>query len=280
MNYRHIYHAGNFSDVFKHNLLIALLEHLKHKETPFCYLETHAGAGGYHLFSEQAAKTKEFQQGIGRLMKISPLPPPLEPYMELILHFNKHCETINYYPGSPCLAHRLLRPQDRAIFIELHPEDFSLLKRIFLKEKQVAVHYLDGYQGVKAFLPPKEHRGLVFMDPPFERENEFDQLVKGLQIAYQRWPQGILALWYPIKERKDIHSFHRKIKELQIKKILVAELCIFPDDTSLRLNGSGMIIVNPPWQFDQHINFLLSTLLHILSDNPYRKMEVKWLVKE
>ena len=280
MNYRHIYHAGNFSDVFKHNLLISLLEHLKHKETPFCYLETHAGAGEYDLLSGPAMKTMEFQNGVGKLMKVSSIPLLLKKYVELILHVNKNHEPLTYYPGSPCLASHLLRTQDRGIFIELHPEEFSCLKKTFLRKPNIAVHRLDGYQGLKAFLPPKEKRGMVLIDPPFEQTQEFDQLITGLNTAYQRWSHGIFALWYPIKERKDIYTFHRKLKDLQIRKMLVVELCVFPDNSSLRLNGSGMVIVNPPWQWDQHIKVLLSALLPLLSDDPHKKVEVKWLVEE
>jgi len=277
MNYRHSYHAGNFADVVKHNLLLLLLDSLKRKETPFCYLETHAGAGGYSLLTTAAQTTQEFQLGIGQLLKVTtPLPPSLQKYVDLIRSFNQ--QELRYYPGSPQLASMQLRPQDRAILIELHPEEVMRLKQKFAGEKRIAVHHLDGYQGLKAFLPPLEKRGLVFLDPPFERAKESDQLIQGLKVAHQRWSNGLFAIWYPIKERREINAFHGQLKRSGLAKILIAELCIFPDDTSLRLNGSGMVIINPPWQLDHQLRSLLSALLDCLSHDPYGRQVVRWLV--
>jgi len=283
MNYRHIYHAGNFAEVCKHNILILLLEFLTKKETPFCYIETHAGKGNYDLSSLEAKKSKEYQEGIKLLLKSHALSTVLQNYLNKILSFNdttlKH-PILRYYPGSPLLAQTFLRPQDKAILMELHHEDVIELKRLFARNKQVGVHHIDGYQGVKAFLPPQEKRGIIFLDPPFETKTEFSQLIESIKLINLRWSQGIVAIWYPIKARRDIDWFHRQLQQSGIKKILTAELCILPDDVAVRLNGSGMIIINPPWQLDEVLTELLNDLSPLLAKNSPQKPTVKWLVTE
>lgn len=279
MNYRHIYHAGNFADVCKHSLLLSLITSLKRKEAAFCYLDTHAGRGRYLLLTNEAQKTKEYQEGISRLLEEKNLPPELQTYREIVLSFNQ--ANFACYPGSPCLVQALLRNQDRSILTELHPEEFTLLKHEFHKGKQVAVHHLDGYQAVKAFLPPQENRGLLFVDPPFEKNQEFNDILESIQLANKRWHQGIIAIWYPIKERYEIVQFHRKLKNTGIKKILVTELCLFPDDTRLRLNGSGMIVINPPWQFEKTAQTILTTLAKLLAiEEAKAKTAIYWLTTE
>ena len=283
MNYHHLYHAGNFADVCKHVILLNLVNSFKCKDTPFCYLDTHAGRGRYHLLAAAAQQTQEYQGGIKRLLKAREILPGIKSYLNLVIAFNQgNSANIINYPGSPWIASTLLRPQDRAILIELHPKEFQVLQQELGHHKQVAIHHCDGYQAIKALLPPKEKRGLLFIDPPFEKlEREFDDILTGIKVAYQRWSHGMMAIWYPIKARHTIDYFHQQLITQKIRKILVAELCLFPDDIKLRLNGSGMIIINPPWQFDRQVQTLLMQLLSwlIVADNP-GKVTVKWLVTE
>lgn len=279
MNYRHIYHAGNFADVIKHVVLLTLLEHLRRKPQPFCYLDTHAGIGRYPLASVEAQKTLEHQGGIGRLYGATDLPPPLADYVARVGASNpaNSRQTLAVYPGSPLLARSTLRPQDRAVLMELHPQDATTLKALFHNDRQVAVHAIDGYQGLKAFLPPKERRGLVLVDPPFEAADEFDRLLDGLQTAYRRWATGIYALWYPVKDRRDVQRFQRLLVKTNIPKLLLAELCLYPDDRPDRFNGCGMVIVNPPWQHDEQLRTLLPVLAARLAEPGAARMRLEWL---
>lgn len=267
MNYRHAFHAGHFADVFKHVALILLLESLLTKDKPFCYLDTHAGTGRYDLKSREALKTKESETGIVELMGIKGKKPKvITQYLHLVSHFNES-KQLRYYPGSPRIARSLLRPDDKMILTELHPEDARTLKNEFKHDKQTSVHLLDGYQGLKAFLPPNPRRGLVLIDPPFENPKEFDVLIKSLKMAIQRWSTGIYMVWYPVKTRYLITAFERKLKNLSAKEILIAELCLFPDDSPLALNGSGLAIINPPWQFEKKLQEVLPWLLTALDKN-------------
>jgi 23S rRNA (adenine2030-N6)-methyltransferase len=263
MNYRHIYHAGNFSDVVKHAVLALLLERLRAKDTPFCVLDTHAGIGRYDLHSVEAGKTGEFRSGIARLLDRTDLPAALSPYLDAVRALNPEDprpEALRWYPGSPRLARALMRPGDRLVLAELHPEDAAILKREFADDRVVAVHHMDGWLTLKAFLPPPERRGLVLIDPPFEQPDEFDRLVQGLTLGHKRWPTGIFALWYPIKERPAVWRFHEALERTGIPRIIAAEVTVFPEDTHMRLNGAGMVVVNPPWQFDSALETLLPAL--------------------
>ncbi len=283
MNYRHIYHAGNFADVVKHITLIELLRHLAKKPEPFCYLDTHAGIGRYPLTAIQAQKTLEYRGGVGRLIDAAALPAPLADYVALVRSFDptaQSSEQLQVYPGSPALARALLRPQDRAVLAELHSEDGPALKRLFAGDPQVAVHLMDGYHALKAFLPPKERRGLVLVDPPFEVEDEFERLVEGLKQAHRRWATGIYALWYPVKDRREVHRFQQALKKTGIRKQLLIELCLYPDDDPRRLNGCGLVVVNPPWQFDEKMREALTALAPLLTDPAQTRIVVDWLVPE
>ena len=222
MNYRHAYHAGNFADVVKHAALSRLVEYLKLKDKAFRVVDTHAGAGLYDLSSEEAQKTGEWLEGIGRLLeaKLSPQAGALlAPYLEAVSAANPK-GGVEKYPGSPLIVRHLLRPQDRLSAIELHPKDFQRLKALFAGDFQVRAIELDGWLALGAHLPPKEKRGLVLVDPPFEQEGEFDRLVDGLVRAHRRWPGGIYALWYPIKDRAAVARFRAGLKESGIPKIL------------------------------------------------------------
>ncbi|MBA2653800.1 MAG: 23S rRNA (adenine(2030)-N(6))-methyltransferase RlmJ [Gammaproteobacteria bacterium] len=263
MNYRHAFHAGNFADVFKHICLILVIESLLAKEKPFCYIDTHAGIGKYDLTSIQAKKTGEFAAGIGTLMAIKgKKPTEIKHYLQIVKSMNKE-NSLKYYPGSPRIVRALLRPEDKMILTELHPADYQLLKEEFKYDPQVGVHLQNGYQGLKAFLPPTPRRGVVLIDPPYEDKNEFDEIIKSLQMALMRW-QGIYLIWYPVKNRIQINQFERNLKKLSLKNLLICELNLFPDDAPFALNGSGMVIVNPPWKLQEKLNEVLPQLLNIL----------------
>ncbi|MBI5041637.1 MAG: 23S rRNA (adenine(2030)-N(6))-methyltransferase RlmJ, partial [Gammaproteobacteria bacterium] len=230
LSYRHIYHAGNFADVFKHVVLVQLLRALARKDAPFCVLDTHAGIGRYDLGADEAQKNREFTNGVSRLLGCADMPEAVNDYLALVRAENADADTLTYYPGSPCLIRALLRPQDRLVLSELHKADHAQLKQLFAGDTQVAVHLQDAYQGLKAFLPPKEKRGLVLIDPPYERKDEYERVVVGLQMAHARWPTGVYAIWYPIMSRSLAQRFHTLVEATGIRKILRAELCV-EDDT-------------------------------------------------
>lgn len=262
MNYSHSYHAGNFADVFKHAVLVSLIEALQRKDNGFCYIDTHAGAGLYDLFSDAAKKTKEYASGINLLLnqKIE----SLQTYLACVKKANPKPE-LRYYPGSPSIAQCLMRSQDRMVLSELHPKVFQTLKDRFAHDKRISTHNLDGYQSLKAFLPPKERRGLILIDPPYEQANEFSQLVSTLPLALKRFATGVYAIWYPIKDRPSIERFYKDLRKATELPILIAELSIYPETSAQHLNGCGMLIINPPWQLDDQINAYLPQLWSLLS---------------
>lgn len=283
MNYSHAYHAGNFADVFKHVVLVMMVQALRKKESPFCYLDTHAGTGQYDLFSEAAQKTGEAKDGIGRILRKQNIPEAVLDYVTAVREMGGASdveEMPRYYPGSPRLVRHFLRPQDRMVLTELREEDALALKQEFHGDAQVGVHHTDGYGALKAFLPPKENRGLVLIDPPFERPDEFRAAADALTAAWQRWPRGVYAFWYPIKDRPPIDKFERIIKASGIQKVLVAELCLLPDTRGASLNGCGMLLINPPWQMDEALRGVLAWLWPRLRTGELGKTRVEWLVPE
>lgn len=265
MNYRHRYHAGNFGDVFKHAILALLLEHLTAKDKPICYLDTHAGAGRYDLATIAAGKTGEWRGGALKVMALSDPPAALTPYLSVLRRMNPAGGVIRWYPGSPWLARELLREQDRLLLVELHPEDARVLTAIFADDRRARVHPIDGYVALKSFLPPSPRRGLVLIDPPFETTDEFARIVRGLAAAHRRWATGVFAIWYPIKHRAPIETFHRDLVGLGIPNVIAAELWLRPPQDAGQLNGCGMVIVNPPWRFDVILGELLPALRATLS---------------
>lgn len=274
MNYRHAYHAGNFADVMKHAALALLIEYLKRKDAPFCVIDAHAGTGRYDLAGIEAGKTGEYQDGIARLLD-APTTPELAPYLDMVRAMNPG--PLRVYPGSPLLARRLMRAQDRLELSELHPEDFQALSGQFAGDGQVRCRNDDAYAMLKAALPPGERRGLVLIDPPYEEKDEYERLLRGLRHALKRWPTGIYVVWYPIKDRPPIARFHEHLVELGPAKLLAAELLVLPDDTPFRLNGCGLAIINPPWQFDDALERLLPDILARL-ERRQGSSSVRWLV--
>ncbi len=274
MNYRHIYHAGNFLDVVKHFVLTLLLQKFHEKENAFSIIDTHAGIGAYKLDSVQALKTNEAQQGILKLLE-SPFDKSLfENYLRII-----HVQKPGIYPGSPLISHAFLRPQDRLWLSELHPEDFKSLHQLFHNDPQVKVFQQDGYVSLKALIPPKERRGLILIDPPFEDRNEFKAITEGLYEGYKRFSTGVYMIWFPIKDLKPIKKFYASLKELKIPKILAVEFLRHQPTTPESLNGTGLIIVNPPWKLEEKMVPGLEILLKIFEfKEGYIRLE--WLSEE
>jgi len=252
MNYRHAFHAGNFADCMKHALLVWLLESLARKPAPFFVLDTHAGAGHYELDALPATRTQEARAGILRLLDADP--EPLAPYLTLV-------RRLGVYPGSPSLTEALLRPGDRLACCELHPEDGSELKHLFARNPAVAVHRRDGWEALRGLLPPKQKRALILIDPPYERPDEFDALAKGLAMGHSRFPTGVFAAWYPIKRLAQVRQFLTAMRDSGIKDIVTAEFLLREPLDPSRLNGCGLLTINPPFQFEEQAHEILAALL-------------------
>jgi 23S rRNA (adenine2030-N6)-methyltransferase len=259
MNYRHAFHAGNFADVHKHVVLLMLLEHLHKKPASFFVLDTHAGRGSYDLRSPEAQRGDEWRHGIGRLMQATPSTPVLRRYLTMTTS-DPHA-----YPGSPLIVTAMLREEDRAVFVEQQPEEANALKKVLNRRPRVSVFVQDGYAALKAQLPPKENRGLVLIDPPYERETEFADVARALQLALNRWTNGIYCVWFPIKPGGAEQRWLRTLLDSGLKRLLVATLNIRPPDSPLGLSGSGLLIVNPPWQLDAQLRSTLPDLHKILA---------------
>ena len=277
MNYRHAYHAGNFADVLKHCVLIALLEALQAKPRPLCYMDTHAGAGVYDLEGESARKTAESDQGIGRLAALTGLDPLLDRYLALVA-----AEGPRRYPGSPRLAARMLRGDDQAQLCELHPDEARALRELFRDDARVHVHQRDGYAAMKALLPPAQRRGLVLIDPPYEEQaGEFTRIQTTLDAALGRWPNGVYAVWYPIKLGRDLQPFRRWLGRCAATTVLDVELLVRPDSVPQRLNGAGVAILNPPWRLDERLDALMPLLAqHLAAPGETGLGRMRWLKTE
>ncbi len=278
MNYRHAFHAGNFADVFKHTILIGLLEALKAKQKPFSYMDTHAGRGHYLLDGNEALRTAEAADGIQRLLASARLPALVHVYVNLVRSLNSGRDELVEYPGSPMLAGLLMREEDRGILCELQPDECAALKATMRDDARFSIHQRDGYAAMNALLPPKNRRGLVLIDPPFEaQDDEFRIIENALSDAKQRWPSGTYAVWYPIKLRSQVQPFHRWLNKSGFDKVLIAELLLHPDNSALRLNGCGMAIINPPWKFERQLEELLPALQNLLSQGRFGQHRVEWL---
>lgn len=279
MNYRHAYHAGNFADVLKHATLALVIEHLKMKPAPFRVIDTHAGVGTYDLAGNEANKTGEWREGIARVIaapKTADVAQILAPYLDAIRDGNPG-EMPCAYPGSPLLARRLLRPDDRLLVNELHPEDAAQLQALFANDKQVKVSSMDGWTALKAFLPPKERRGVILIDPPFEQSGELDRLAEALHETVKRFATGILILWYPIKNLAPLQTFERDLKASGIPKILRIELLTGALSDPPTLSGTGLIVMNPPYTLEANMRKLLPFLVQACARSPAAKWNLDWL---
>ena len=282
MNYRHAFHAGNFADVVKHAILTRILAYLMRKDAPFRVIDTHAGVGLYDLWGDQAERTGEWIEGIARLVErgvSAPAAALLEPYLSAVRAQNPGGD-LRYYPGSPMITRGMLRAQDRLMALELHPEDAEALRENFAGDIQTRVTHLDGWAAMGTHLPPKERRGLVLVDPPFEEKGEFERMVQSLVKAHQRWPGGIYAYWYPIKEPGEVEAYIKALKATGIPKILRLELAIRAPSTPPRLHGTGMIVVNPPYVLEEEMRVVLPELAKLLADEGRGRWSVNWVAGE
>ncbi|MEO8626501.1 MAG: 23S rRNA (adenine(2030)-N(6))-methyltransferase RlmJ [Betaproteobacteria bacterium] len=277
--YRHLFHAGNFADVFKHTLLTRLLLLLTRKDAALCYLDTHAGIGRYDLTHEWAQKLKEYEDGIGRLWDRKDFPELLHPYIAAVRAENSDGR-LHYYPGSPRIARRLLRSQDRMVLNELNKDDCKRLTERFRSDAQVQVHCQDGYEALRAYLPPRERRGLVLVDSSFDRSGEFDRMTEGWLAGYTRWATGVYALWYPLMEPMAMHAFERGMIATGVRKILQVELSILPQGWNQGLRGCGMLVINPPFGFEVEAKTILDWLWPLLNEEEQGGVRVRWLVPE
>ncbi|AKO45823.1 23S rRNA (adenine(2030)-N(6))-methyltransferase RlmJ [[Haemophilus] ducreyi] len=279
LSYRHSFHAGNHADVVKHIVQLLILQSLKQKDKGFLYLDTHAGVGRYSLFSAESEKTGEYLAGIARLWQRIDLPEEIAFYIEELKKVNKG-EKLRYYAGSPLLAVNQLRPQDRAILTELHPHDFPLLRQEFAKKENVITKRENGFQQLKAALPPKERRGFILIDPPYELKEDYEQVVSAVQAGYNRFTTGIYAIWYPIVRRQHTKRIIRGLCDSGIRKILQIEFAVRPDSDQRGMTASGMIVINPPWQLASQMQKILPYLTEVLVPEGTGSWVVDWISPE
>jgi 23S rRNA (adenine2030-N6)-methyltransferase len=285
MNYRHAFHAGNFADVVKHAALARIVAYLKEKPAAFRVIDTHAGAGSYDLGGAEASRTGEWRGGIGKL-RGAELPQAardlLAPYLDAVAAFNSgttNSQDLKLYPGSPALLRHWLRDQDRMIVCEAEPAAARALSNHMRGDNRVKAVAIDGYTALNAYVPPKERRGLVLIDPPFERPDEFARLEQALSGAHRKWPTGIFLLWYPLKDARGTQAFARSLSRLSIPRILRAELTVAPARGAQKLAGSGLIALNPPWTLADELAVLLPALAQAFA-GPVGRTRLDWLAGE
>jgi 23S rRNA (adenine2030-N6)-methyltransferase len=290
MNYRHAFHAGNFADVLKHAVLARILVHLGEKAAPFRVIDTHAGAGRYDLSSTAAERTGEWRDGIGRLIAAE-LPDEvralLAPYLGAVAAANRG-KSLRYYPGSPLIALSLMRPQDRLVACELEPHASAALTASLRSDARARAVAIDGWVALNAYVPPKERRGLVLIDPPYEHKDEFNRLADALVAAERKWATGIYLVWYPIKDRAGpdrlASVLRRSATAKTVQKALRIELEWAPSEARTGLGGTGLIVVNPPWRLADELEHMLPALRSALRPLPAAptggRGKVDWLTGE
>ena len=285
MNYRHAFHAGNFADVHKHIVLTRILEYLRQKPAAFRVIDTHAGAGRYDLLGPQAARSGEWRDGIGRLFAMArsdaagtdSMQALIAPYLNIIAALNPGGK-LRLYPGSPLIVKALLRRQDRLIACELKPDAAASLKAVLHGDARGKALAIDGWVALFANIPPKERRGLVVIDPPYEESVEFARLSETLAQAHRKWPSGLYLLWYPIKAREAPDALARRLRRLDVPKILRCEISIAPPRANGALAGSGLVIVNPPFPLERELRVILPALMRLLA--PMGAYRLDWLSEE
>ena len=285
MNYRQHFHAGNFADVMKHVLLLQLLTRLNAKDKPYRYIDTHAGAGKYDLSTAAAQKSGEFLNGIHRLVKLDDsikrqAPEGVKQYLKIVEDMRAGSGK-GAYPGSPWFALEAMRDIDKATMFEMQSDVFQQLY-FNIRDRRAGMHERDAYEGLLGVIPPQEKRGLVMIDPPYELERkDFPQLVELITIAHKKWPTGVFAIWYPIKDRAMIDRFEKKMTKTGIRRQLVCEICVWPDDTPIGLNGCALLVINPPWKFSEDADEALQWLFpHLRMSENGGHAAVRWLVGE
>jgi 23S rRNA (adenine2030-N6)-methyltransferase len=283
MNYRHAFHAGNFADVFKHITLVRILVHLRAKPAAFRVIDTHAGAGRYELDQSKTAGSQEWRQGIARFLAAEPsqrVATLLAPYCELVTRFNPS-GGVKIYPGSPLLVREFLREQDRLIACELDSKAAAALACNLQRDHCCKPIVIDGWTAVNAFVPPKERRGVVVIDPPFEKASDFERLANAVIAAQRKWASGIYVLWYPLKDRRAAGALAQRLRHSQIPKILRAEITLGQARNHPgRLNACGLIIVNPPWTLEGELRLILPELVQALAQDGRGGQRLDWLAGE
>ncbi len=264
MNYRHAFHAGNFADVIKHIALVAILQHLKRKDNPFCVIDTHAGAGAYDLCGAEAARTGEAADGIGRLAGFPgdpQMPDALRVYLDGVKQAGE-----GFYPGSALLAARLLRPQDRLVAIEKHPKAAQALRESLAPFPNARAVEADGYERLPALLPPRERRGVVLIDPPYETDDEFARVAGLLMLARRRFATGIYVAWYPVKSRAAVDGLYGEVTTNGVGPLMRFEIETgrAPTADKDRLSAAGLLVVNPPFGFDEQMHEVAAVLAPLL----------------
>jgi 23S rRNA (adenine2030-N6)-methyltransferase len=281
VNYRHGFHAGNYADVFKHALLARLLVYLTRKDAPFRVIDTHAGEGAYDLAADEAERTLEWRGGIGRLADLSGADAEtralLSPYLDCVGPLDAEGRPA-LYPGSPVIAARLMRDQDRAVFCELRPDAFEALRYRFGRDERAKTIHIDGYTGLGAYVPPKERRGLVLIDPPFERTDEFEAMFSAFLGAWRKWRTGVYALWHPSKDAQAERRFLDGFVREDVKRALRLSLAVAQAGEGLR--RTGLVIVNPPFVFEEEARRILSFLSPRLAQGAGAGYEIEWLTGE
>ncbi len=267
MNYRHAFHAGNFADVVKHAVLARIVHYMQQKDAPLRIIDTHAGGGLYDLQGNEASRSGEWREGIARILDADLDPAAREliaPYLDTVRSFNPGGR-LTAYPGSPVLLRTWLRRDDRLIACELEPAALGALHRALRGDHRCKAIEIDGWTALSAYIPPRERRGLVLIDPPFEQPNEYLRLAAALGEAWRKWPTGSYLAWYPVKDPKEVGSFIKKMLQHGIDKMLRLELIVAAPTETTRLRGTGLIAINPPWTLAREMKVLLPALAQIFA---------------
>ncbi|MDA0681078.1 MAG: 23S rRNA (adenine(2030)-N(6))-methyltransferase RlmJ [Proteobacteria bacterium] len=279
LSYRHAYHAGNFADVMKHVVLTSVLKYMARKDGALCYIDTHAGAGGYDLSSVRSRKTDESSFGISKLWNLKDAPESISDYLDLVRRYNPSGNLVRY-PGSPWLASKLLRPKDRLVLCELHTSDFPALDEMFTHDRRVHCHAEDGYRFSKGLVPPLERRGLVLMDPSYELRDEYETAISTVGALHRQFSNGTYALWYPILDERRTTSLRRRIDEMKIRDVLHLELRVTDRKSLPGMYGCGMIVVNPPWTLRGAMESALPCLVSELGMNRMAAFQIEqWMAE-
>lgn len=281
LSYRHAYHAGNHADVLKHLCLIALLRHFAAKDSPFCYLDTHSGKGFYDLRDSAAQKNREFASGVEKIWQVKRAQDPLlSGYLDLLRSHpaNSKADKLNVYPGSPAIATALMRPQDKLLLMELHGNEFELLKNNFKQDARIHLHQRDGFEGLAALVPPTPRRGFALIDPAYEVKADYEAVVTCVKRVYRKWQTGVVAIWFPLLGRARDRStwLKQRIREAGFADVLLAELTIAEQDPDMGMHGSGIIVVNAPWRLDEVLEHSLKEAGQLLQ----AQTQVGWLNHE
>ena len=263
LSYRHAFHAGNFADVLKHSVLTLVLEYMVRKDKGFTYIDSHSGAGMYSLNDEYAQKTGEYKNGIAKILAAindESFPEALMPYVELLQKLNTENSELEIYPGSPGIAKQFMRRQDSAHLFELHPTDIQHLTEFCARWNKSHVKQSDGYQGILGLIPPPSRRGVVLIDPPYELKEDYTKAVKTIVKAYKKFTSGTYILWYPVVTRERINAMEKDFARSEVKNLLQVEFCLQTDSEEYGMTGTGLFIVNAPWQLESQLSEILPYL--------------------